>query len=179
MADGRRIAKPNRIKEVYEWFHYLWVALALASLILQATRNDDLGPMHQLILDRGELILTVIFDVEIVIRLLGVRHWALVEQLRAERRTGRSARMLYEVLGDIWVVNRNPYLQDDLLGNRKRRSALIEALRHRLRQIEARRTGEDARVNELLGAAHEAVDAFEADFERTLELRRRALRHRS
>ncbi|MBX9628913.1 MAG: FAD/FMN-binding oxidoreductase [Burkholderiales bacterium] len=115
-------------------------------------------------------------DREIVIRLLGVRHWALVEQLRAERRTGRSARMLYEVLGDIWVVNRNPYLQDDLLGNRKRRRALIEALRHRLRQIEARRTGEDARVNELLGAAHEAVDAFEADFERTLELRRRALR---
>ena len=115
-------------------------------------------------------------DREIVIRLLGVRHWGLVEQLRAERRTGRSARMLYEVLGDIWVVNRNPYLQDDLLGNRKRRSALIEALRHRLRQIEARRTGEDARVNELLGAAHEAVNAFEADFERTGELRRRASR---
>lgn len=115
-------------------------------------------------------------DREIVIRLLGARRWALVEQLRAERRTGRSARMLYEVLGDIWVVNRNPYLQDDLLGNRKRRSALIEALRHRLRQIEARRTGEDARVNELLGAAHEAVNAFEADFERTLELRRKALR---
>jgi hypothetical protein len=25
--------------------------------------------------------------------------------------------MLYEVLGDIWVVRRNPYLQDDLLDN--------------------------------------------------------------
>jgi FAD/FMN-containing dehydrogenase/Fe-S oxidoreductase len=115
-------------------------------------------------------------DREIVIRLLGARCWALVEQLRAERRTGRSARMLYEVLGDIWVVNRNPYLQDDLLGNRKRRNALTEALRHRLRQIEARRSGEDARVNELLAAAHDAVDAFEADFEQTLELRRKVLR---
>ena len=40
-----------------------------------------------------------------------------------ERRTGRSARMLYEVLGDIWVVQRNPYLQDDLLDNPKRRAA--------------------------------------------------------
>lgn len=115
-------------------------------------------------------------DREIVIRLLGARCWALVEQLRAERRTGRSARMLYEVLGDIWVVNRNPYLQDDLLGNRKRRNALIEALRHRLRQIEARRAGEDARVEELLAAAHEAVNAFAVDFDRTLELRRRVLR---
>ena len=28
--------------------------------------------------------------------------------LRQERQTGRSARMLYEVLGDIWVVQRNP-----------------------------------------------------------------------
>ena len=28
----------------------------------------------------------------------------LLDELRGERRTGRSARMLYEVLGDIWVV---------------------------------------------------------------------------
>src|ERR1700691_2257422 len=102
---------------------------------------------------------TSLADREIVIRLLGEDAWAVLDDLRAERRTGRSARMLYEVLGDIWVVNRNPYLQDDLLGNRKRRNALIEALRHRLRQIEARRAGEDARVEELLAAAHEAVNA--------------------
>ena len=31
--------------------------------------------------------------------------------------------MLYEVLGDIWVVQRNPYLEDDLLDNPKRRAA--------------------------------------------------------
>ena len=59
-------------------------------------------------------------DREIVIRLLGEPAWALILQLRGERRTGRSARMLYEVLGDIWVVQRNPYLQDDLLDNPKR-----------------------------------------------------------
>ena len=57
-------------------------------------------------------------DREIVIRLLGARAWEVLAQLRGERQTGRSARMLYEVLGDIWVVQRNPYLQDDLLDNR-------------------------------------------------------------
>ncbi len=36
--------------------------------------------------------------------------------------------MLYEILGDIWVVQRNPYLQDDLLDNPKRRALLIDAL---------------------------------------------------
>ena len=47
-----------------------------------------------------------------LIRLLGERMWALLDDLRHERRTGRSARMLYEVLGDIWAVRRNPYLQE-------------------------------------------------------------------
>ena len=64
-------------------------------------------------------------DREIVIRLLGAEKWALLDELRAERVTGRSARMLYEVLGDIWVVQRNPYLEDDLLANRERRVALV------------------------------------------------------
>ena len=78
-------------------------------------------------------------DREIVIRLLGARAWEVLNRLRQERRTGRSARMLYEVLGDIWVVQRNPYLQDDLLDNPKRRAALIEALHHRLDDMEKRR----------------------------------------
>ena len=61
-------------------------------------------------------------DREIVLRLLGARAWHILGLLREERRTGRSARMLYEVLGDIWVVQRNPYLQDDLLEDTRRRA---------------------------------------------------------
>jgi hypothetical protein len=91
-------------------------------------------------------------DREIVIRLLGAENWAMLDQLRAERVTGRSARMLYEVLGDIWVVQRNPYLEDDLLASRERRVALIEALRHRLREIDKRRQGNDT-VQQLIVAA--------------------------
>src|SRR5574337_218828 len=82
-------------------------------------------------------------DREIVIRLLGQDSWAVLDELRSERVTGRSARMLYEVLGDIWVVSRNPYLQDDLLENAGRRAALIEALRHRLAEIQKRRANYD------------------------------------
>ena len=67
-------------------------------------------------------------DREIVMRLLGAPAWRVLDQLREERRTGRSARMLYEVLGDIWVVQRNPYLQDDLLDNPKRLRLLVEAM---------------------------------------------------
>src|SRR6202142_4645078 len=82
---------------------------------------------------------TSLADREIVIRLLGEPAWTVLDGLRSERRTGRSARILYEVLGDIWVVNRNPYLQDDLLDNPRRLGELVEAMRHRLREIEKRR----------------------------------------
>ena len=120
-------------------------------------------------------------DREIVIRLLGAPAWGWLNRLRDERRTGRSARMLYEVLGDIWVVQRNPYLQDDLLDNPKRRALLVEALQHRLGEVQKRRTPEadperDALVGELLQAAGKAVQAFDAAFIETAALRRQTQR---
>ena len=120
-------------------------------------------------------------DREVVIRLLGDRAWALLNELRGERRTGRSARMLYEVLGDIWVVQRNPYLQDDLLDNPKRRKLLVEALQHRLGEVEKRRTPDthadrDLIVGELLVLARAAVERFSASFQAMTELRRQTQR---
>ncbi len=124
-------------------------------------------------------------DREIVIRLLGEPVWDLVLQLRGERRTGRSARMLYEVLGDIWVVQRNPYLQDDLLDNPKRRRLLVDALKHRLGEVQKRRsplpeqqadTQRDALVVELLKAADVAVQRFDEAFDKVADLRRKTQR---
>ncbi|MCW8163333.1 DUF3683 domain-containing protein [Verminephrobacter aporrectodeae subsp. tuberculatae] len=116
-------------------------------------------------------------DREIVIRLLGAAAWELLDQLRAERRTGRSARMLYEVLGDIWVVQRNPYLQDDLLDNPARRRLLVDALAHRLGEIDKRRTPDadverDRLVGELVVVARRAVAEFDASFGQAAQLRR-------
>jgi hypothetical protein len=117
-------------------------------------------------------------DREIVLRLLGNRAWEILNRLREERQTGRSARMLYEVLGDIWVVQRNPYLEDDLLDNPKRRGLLIDALNHRLAEVEKRRTpaadaARDAFVAELLVGARLAVAAFATHFSDVWDLRQR------
>ena len=114
-------------------------------------------------------------DREIVIRLLGAENWAILDELRSQRVTGRSARMLYEVLGDIWVVQRNPYLEDDLLANRHRREALVQALRHRLKEIDKRRQGNDKVIGPY-EAAQAAVDAFEQHFNDTAALRSRVLK---
>ncbi|NKI71872.1 DUF3683 domain-containing protein [Collimonas pratensis] len=129
-------------------------------------------------------------DREIVIRLLGEASWRLLDELRGKRQTGRSARMLYEVLGDIWVVRRNPYLQDDMLDNPKRRQALIDALHHRLGEVDKRRivtdqadsgdavNDEEAKkrsenVEALLAAARKAIAAFSDEFRQTYDLRKR------
>lgn len=135
-------------------------------------------------------------DKEIVQRLLGDDIWEILNILRSERRTGRSAKMLYEVLGDIWVVERNPYLQDDLLDNPKRRIALIEALNHRLNEIDRRRKHDGSSyiskhnlpdspinlaahtrnhyVDTLLNAARQAVLRFSHHFDEVVSLRKQA-----
>ena len=145
------------------------VPIALATLQLQAAEPSRLREIPY--------NYTSFSDREIVIRLLGMPAWEVLNRLRGERRTGRSARMLYEVLGDIWVVQRNPYLQDDLLDNPKRRSQLVDALRHRLGEVEKRRTPDvaaerDRLVGELVQAAGRAVAEFDATFVAGAALRR-------
>ncbi|MFN4328672.1 MAG: DUF3683 domain-containing protein [Limnobacter sp.] len=122
-------------------------------------------------------------DREIVIRLLGQGAWDILQMLRQERKTGRSARMLFEVLGDIWVVRRNPYLQDDLLDNPNRLQALISALFHRLNEINIRRVESNEnheaderseKVRELLNRAERAVQDFQKEFEVLADFRQKA-----
>src|ERR1700729_1377167 len=146
---------------------------------------DPNGAAHAVALDTEPRLREIPYnytsfsDREIVMRLLGNEAWDALANLRSERRTGRSARMLYEVLGDIWVVQRNPYLEDDLLDNPKRRAMLIDALNHRLTEVEKRRTpaadpARDAFVAELLVGAREAVAAFGKRFSDVWDLRGRA-----
>ena len=70
VADGRHVTKNNSIKVFYQYTRWCWVSLALASLVVQATRTVDISEMHQTILDQGELVITLAFDLEIIVRIL-------------------------------------------------------------------------------------------------------------
>jgi len=114
-------------------------------------------------------------DREIIIRFLGEDSWQIVENLRTSRRTGRSARMLFEVLGDMWVIKRNPFVKDDLLQNTKRRDSLINALKHRLKQVELRTNGNKEALilhNNCLAA----VTRFEDDLISQIALRQQTIK---
>jgi hypothetical protein len=70
-VDGRRrTARRNIVRGLYENIRWCWVALALGSLVLQATREVDIGPTHQQVLNIGELVLTIAFDIEIAVRII-------------------------------------------------------------------------------------------------------------
>ncbi|MDZ7661968.1 DUF3683 domain-containing protein [Thiohalophilus sp.] len=114
-------------------------------------------------------------DKEIVIRLLGDEAWQVLDKLRAERVTGRSARMLFDILGDMWVVTRNPFIQDDLLNNRKRRESLVQALYHRLDGIAQRAAG-NALTQELIIKTREAIRQFEKWFPEQNAQRKKAFK---
>ncbi|MBD3609232.1 MAG: DUF3683 domain-containing protein, partial [Gammaproteobacteria bacterium] len=114
-------------------------------------------------------------DREIVIRFLGNEAWEIIQTLRQERVTGRSARMLFEVLGDMWVIQRNPLIQDDLLENKNRRASLIHALNHRLDQIVSRSQDNPVAL-QLADKAREAVNEFKSWLGGQTELRRKVQR---
>ncbi len=109
-------------------------------------------------------------DKEIVLRFLGESCWQVIQSLRESRNTGRSARMIFEVLGDMWVISRNPYIQNDLIENPKRRKALIEALNHRLKEVEKRLNGNEVAAK-LLHSMRDAVDIFAEWFPEQVRLR--------
>jgi len=60
----------NLAKIIYSHTQWCWVLLALASLALQASRQVDTTPIHEVIMYFGELGITFAFDVEIIIRML-------------------------------------------------------------------------------------------------------------
>ena len=68
--------------------------------------------------------------------------------------------MLFKHVGDIWVIQRNPFIQGDLLDNPKRWQALRQALYHRLDQVVARADANEQALK-LERETRQAVVQFE------------------
>lgn len=75
-------------------------------------------------------------DREIVLRYFDEEAWQIIEELRKTRVTGRSAKLLYESIGDLFIIERNPYIYNDHLEDRKKRKKLRKIHEMRFRSIE-------------------------------------------
>jgi FAD/FMN-containing dehydrogenase/Fe-S oxidoreductase len=114
-------------------------------------------------------------DREIVLRFLGSESWDDLNKLRNQRRTGRSARMLFEILGDIWVVSRNHFIKDDLLNNKKRLQHMMTLHEDRLNRIESAALNNPL-AQKVASRAREMVASFYQQFKAEKLLRQKALK---
>ncbi len=114
-------------------------------------------------------------DREIVIRFLGEDAWDDLNVLRSQRRTGRSARMLFEILGDLWVIERNPFLKNDLLHDAKRFARLKRRHRERLERI-MRAASDNPRAQKVAARTEHMLERFYAWFDEEPARRKQAMR---
>lgn len=114
-------------------------------------------------------------DREIVLRFLGEECWNDLNRLRSQRRTGQSARMLFEIIGDLWVVSRNPFIRDDLRNNTKRMRRLRTLQRDRLKRIDRGASGNPVALK-VVAQARRMVDDFYREMSEEKELRKSVLR---
>ncbi|HUX40129.1 MAG TPA: DUF3683 domain-containing protein [Rectinemataceae bacterium] len=92
-------------------------------------------------------------DAQVVRFLLGPAAWETLDALRERRVTGRSARLLLRVLGELFLVRRNPYIYDELLSLPDRRRRFAARVGHDLEQVEKRSAGD----TEVLGLVRQCV----------------------
>jgi FAD/FMN-containing dehydrogenase/Fe-S oxidoreductase len=107
--------------------------------------------------------------------ILGEDMLSKVEELRDVRVTGRSARLLMQILGDILIHGRNPYLFQELIDSVPRRTRVFEHARKDLETIIAAANGEP-RVMSIVEALRTKLDKFRAEIELIPEYRRKVRR---
>ena len=63
-------------------------------------------------------------DREIILKYFDSATWDLLDDLRTKRITGRSAKLIFETIGDIFIIDRNPYIFNDYLEDKKKQKKL-------------------------------------------------------
>ncbi len=114
-------------------------------------------------------------DRQAIALLLGPAVWQQLEELRARRVTGRSARLLMRFFGEILIHRRNPFLFQELVDSNARRRRFFENIEKDLGLVQ-RNANAEPRVLEVLGECGKLLEAFRAEVDGAPELRRRMTR---
>lgn len=80
-------------------------------------------------------------DRQIIQDLFGHDMWVVLERLRFQRRTGRSARLLMRIVGDMFILRRNPYVYQELVDSMVVRRRFFREIKDDLDVIEQKAEG--------------------------------------
>ncbi|MCL2459377.1 MAG: DUF3683 domain-containing protein [Desulfobulbus sp.] len=83
----------------------------------------------------------------IINHLFGSTVWDDLEELRSQRVTGRSARLVMRCIGDLFILQRNPFLYQELIDSPRRRRAFFRTMKQDLDLIET--TAKKVKVDSL------------------------------
>jgi len=72
----------------------------------------------------------------IIKHLFGPEVWDDLEELRSQRITGRSARLVMRCMGDLFILHRNPFLFQELIDSPRRRYAFFKIMKKDMDIIE-------------------------------------------
>src|SRR5512137_1182804 len=104
-------------------------------------------------------------DRQAIVALVGKGVWGKLEALRERRVTGRSARLLMRVFGEVMVHRRNPYVRQELLDSLRRRERFFRDAEANLHVIQEN-AGSDPLALEVLADARRMLDAFRDEIRR-------------
>jgi len=114
-------------------------------------------------------------DRQIVRHLFGEDIWEMLERLRFQRKTGRSARLLLRIFGDVFMLQRNPYVLQELADSPARRRHLFRDITDDLDIIEQAADG-NPDVLTIIARCREVVNVLKAGFN-DLPRKRDRIRH--
>jgi FAD/FMN-containing dehydrogenase/Fe-S oxidoreductase len=114
-------------------------------------------------------------DRQAVSFLLGAETVRTLDELRSARVTGRSARILMRLFGEVLIHRRNPYLFQELVTSAPRRKRFFENAAKDLEAISAK-AADDSRVLDILSQCRTLIASFRNEVESTPELRNRLKR---
>jgi len=113
-------------------------------------------------------------DKEIILKYFDKEVWDTLNKLRTQRKTGRSAKLLFEILGDIFIVDRNPYIFNDFLENPIKQKKLQRIHKIKLNTIEIG-SKKNPLVSKLIKEAQNLDIKFFAQFKAELKYQKKIL----
>ncbi|MBE0585967.1 MAG: DUF3683 domain-containing protein, partial [Desulfofustis sp.] len=107
--------------------------------------------------------------------LLGDEVLAPLDRLVFTRRTGRSWRLLMRLIGDLFILRRNPFLYQELIDDRQRRQRFLSSARRDLAQI-AERGRKTPELDLVLEKCRRQFDALSGELATVTDARERIRR---
>ncbi len=113
-------------------------------------------------------------DDQVIRHLFGQEMVETIETLKKSRDTGRSARLLFRFMGDMFIIDRNPFIFQELLDHPKRRNSFFRGIHKDLDTID--RGSTDPKVTRVVDELREYLSSLARRIRKTAKERRRITR---